>query len=166
MAKFNYYSISKEEKNKILNELYFMAGSLKNKEQIINFFNDILTKSELIMLARRIQIARMLIEGQSYWEISRKLKTGIDTIMRVQRWLKDGFGDYIKSLEKISKSEKQKIKQKELREARRDIDPNSLEGLANRYPLYFGLTNFLSKIMSGYGEKIDKKNQKEKKGKK
>jgi len=163
MAKFNHYSISKEDKNKILNELYFVVGSLKNKEQIINFFNDILTKSELIMLARRIQIARMLIEGQSYWQISRKLKTGIDTIMRVQRWLKDGFGDYIKSLEKISKNEQQRIKQKELREARRDIDPNSLEGLANRYPLYFGLTNAISKIMGRYGEKINKENQKRKK---
>ena len=140
MAKFNFYNISKKEKDELLNELYFMVDSLKTKEQIINFFKDILTKSEEVMLARRIKIARMLLEGESYLQISRKLKTGLDTITKVQKWLKDGFGNYVKSLEKMNNKEQQKT---------RDIDPNSLQGLANRYPLYFGLTNTILKTLKG-----------------
>jgi len=138
MAKFNFYNISRKEKDDLLNELYFLVDSLKTKEQIMNFFKDILTKSEEVMLARRIKIARMLLEGESYLQISRKLKTGLDTITKVQKWLKDGFGDYVKSLEKLSKKEQQKI-----------TDPNSLQGLANRYPLYFGLTNTIFKTLKG-----------------
>jgi len=130
MAKFNHYSIPQKEKEKILNEFYFLVGSLKNREQVTNFFKDILTPSEIIMLARRIQIARLLLEGNNYMQISRKLKSGVDTITKVQKWLKEGFGNYVKSLEKITKREKQGIK---------ETDTDSLQGLANRYPLYFGL---------------------------
>lgn len=142
MAKFNFYNISKKEKSELLDELYFVVEFLKSKEQIKNFFKDILTKSEEVMLARRIRIARMLLEGNSCIQISRKLKTGLDTITKVQKWLKDGFGDYVKSLEKLSKKE-------QWRKTRYDADPNSLQGLANRYPLYFGLTNAVVKALKG-----------------
>jgi len=156
MAKFDHYSMPRQEKNKILDEFYFTISCLKNRQQIINFFKDLLTPSEAVMLARRIQIAELLIRGFDYREISKKLKTGVDTIAKVQYWLKDGFGDYIKTLEKVIKREEQKIRQKELKDTRQDVDPNSLQGLANRYPLYWGLTNAIHKIMSGYGEKINK----------
>jgi TrpR-related protein YerC/YecD len=142
MAKFNFYNISKKEKDELLNELYFIINQLNTKEQIVNFFKDILTKSEEVMLARRIRIARMLLEGESCIQISRKLKTGLDTITKVQKWLKDGLGDYVKLLNKISKKTQQKNK---------DIDPNSLQGLANRFPLYFGLTNAVVKTLRGKG---------------
>ncbi len=140
MAKFNFYNISKKEKNELLNELYSIVNQLNTKEQIVNFFKDILTKSEEVMLARRIRIARMLLKGESCIQISRKLKTGFDTITKVQKWLKDGLGDYVKSLDKISKKIEQKNK---------DIDTNSLQGLANRFPLYFGLTNAVVKTLKG-----------------
>ena len=146
MAKFNFYNISKREKDELLDELYFIVESLKTKEQIINFLKDILTKSEEVMLARRIRIARMLLEGNSCIQISRKLKTGLDTITKVQKWLKDGFGNYTKSLEKISKKE-------QWREVKYNTDPNSLQGLANRYPLYFGLTNAILKALKSKSKK-------------
>ena len=100
MAKFDPYSISPKERNKILNEFYSMVSSLRTRQEIINFFKDILTPSEAIMLARRIQIAKMLLQGYDYREIAEDLKTGIDTVAKVQHWLKDGFGGYIKILKK------------------------------------------------------------------
>lgn len=163
MAKFDHYSMPDKEKNKLLSELYSMVSSLKNREQIVNFFKDILTPSERIMLARRIQIARMLLEGYTHIQISRKLKTGIDTITRVQRWLKGGFGDYFKALQRITKAEEQKIKQKEAIEVRTSVNIGSLQDLANRYPLYFGLTNAIYKLMTGYGEKVGRKPDRDKK---
>lgn len=150
MAKFDPYSLSLKERNKVLNEFYSLVSSLRTRGQIINFFKDLLTPSEAVMLARRIQIAKMLLRGDNYEEIKRKLKVGADTIIRVQRWLKGGFGGYIKSLEKVIKREEAREEVK----AMRDADPHSIEGLAYRYPLYFGLTYELYKALkgSGYGE--------------
>lgn len=98
MSKFDPYNLSPKERNKILNEFYSIVTSLKNKGQVINFFKDLLTIGEAVMLARRIQIAKMLLQGYDYREISEKLGTGIDTVTRVQQWLKDGFSDYTKVL--------------------------------------------------------------------
>ncbi len=53
------------------------------------------------MLARRIQIAKLLLKKESYEEIKKKLKVGTSTIINVQRWLKQGHKDYIKFLEKL-----------------------------------------------------------------
>jgi TrpR-related protein YerC/YecD len=150
MSKFDPYKLLPKERNKTLNEFYSIVVSLKTREQIINFFKDLLTASESIMLARRIQIAKMLLQGHGYLEISKELKTGIDTITRVQRWLKNGFGGYIKTLEKVVEKEGAEIRRKEDIEARKNVDPNSLEGLAYRYPLYWGLTHEIYQMLKGY----------------
>lgn len=100
MAKFDPYSVSPKERNKILNEFYSLVTSLRTRQQIINFFRDILTPSEGIMLARRIQIAKLSLQGYGSIEISRKLKTGVDTVAKVQRWLKESSEDYAKILKK------------------------------------------------------------------
>lgn len=148
MAKFDPYSISSKERSKLLDEFYSLVVSLKTKQQIINFFKDLLTPSESVMLARRIQIAKMLLGGDDYEEIRRQLKVGVGTIINVQRWLKDGFGGYMKALEKALKREEAK----EEAEAAKDADPHSIQGLAHNYPLYFGLTYELYKMFKGHGE--------------
>lgn len=158
MGKFDPYSLLPSDRNKLLNEFYSLVISLKSREQVINFFKDLFTPSEAVMFARRIQIAKMLLSGSSYEEIRKKLKVGADTIIRVQRWLKDGFGGYIKALEKVITKEEAEIRHKEDMEARKNIDPNSLEGLAYRYPLYWGLTYEIYKMLKGY--------RKEKRGRK
>lgn len=163
MAKFDLYSLLPQERNKLLNELYTLIVSLKTKEQIISFFKDLLTPSEAVMLARRIQIAKMLLNGDNYEEIRRKLKIGIGTITRVQRWLKAGFGGYTKALEKVIKREEAEIRREENIEADKHIDPNSLEGLAHRYPLYWGLTFHLCRTLKGYGEEKRGRKKMEKK---
>lgn len=161
MAKFDPYSFSSKERDKILDEFYSIVTSLKNKEQTINFFKDLLTPSEAIMLTRRIQIAKLLLQGHDYREIAAKLKTGIDTVAKVQRWLKNGFGGYIKALERIVDEEEYRIRRKENIEASKEVNPNSLEGLANRYPLYWGLTNAIHKMVVGYGDRVGHRDEKD-----
>lgn len=101
MAKLNPYSLSSQERKKLLNKFYSFINSLKTRKQTINFFQDLLTLSEKIMLARRIQIAKLLLKKESYEEIKKKLKVGTSTIISIQRWLKQGHKDYIKFLEKL-----------------------------------------------------------------
>lgn len=124
-----------------LDTLYTAVSSLKSREEVKNFLRDLLTESERVMLGRRIIIAQMLLEENTYLEIKRELGVGIDTITRVHKWLEDDIDGYektVKKLEKILESRQEKIN-------RAYTDPFSFEGLKNRYPLHFFLFNLFDK---------------------
>lgn len=78
-----YYKISKSEIEELLQELCQAIYVLKNPQEIMNFISDLLTKRELIMLSKRIKIAKLLLEGRNYSEIQEFLKVGTSTIARV-----------------------------------------------------------------------------------
>jgi TrpR-related protein YerC/YecD len=64
---------------------------------------DIATHDEVKMLARRLEIARLVNEGHPYLEITHKLGTGTITIGWVKRALaKEGSGFKL-ALEKLKK---------------------------------------------------------------
>lgn len=89
MAKVKIYSIERSEKRRIINELFEVVSSLKTKAEIINFFIGLLTPSEVVMIARRIQIAKMLINEIGYEIIQRELKVSHTTINKVEHWLNE-----------------------------------------------------------------------------
>lgn len=93
-AKVSYNSLSDAEKKKFLGEFYSMVASLKSRDEAKRFFKDLLTLSEVVMISRRIQIAKMLLEGATDVDIKNKLKVGFATITQVNRWLENGFGGY------------------------------------------------------------------------
>lgn len=46
------------------------------------------------MLARRLQVAELLVGGRSYDQIQNKLKVGISTIQSIEGWLEHAARDY------------------------------------------------------------------------
>lgn len=60
----------------------------------IEFFKQLLTESEVVMLGRRMQIARLLLRGFSFPKIARELKVGTSTIRGVHRWLRKRWPEY------------------------------------------------------------------------
>ncbi len=82
-----------------------MVSLLRNRDEVKNFFKDLLTLSEVVMISRRIQAAKMMLEGETYEAISKKLKMSTTTIMQVEKWLNNGFGGY-KNIIKRYKSKK------------------------------------------------------------
>jgi len=60
-----------------------------------------LTDSELIMILRRLQIAKLLLDGGTYFNIKNKLGVGLDTIKRVRYKLDNGSGGYLKFIKKL-----------------------------------------------------------------
>ena len=125
-----------------LDILYTAVSSLSSREEVKKFLRDLLTESERIMMGRRIIIAQRLLEDKSYLEIKRELGVGMDTIIRVHRWLEDdidGYEKVVKKLEKVFES----------RQEKRDkayLDPFSFEGLKKRYPLHFFLFNLFDDL--------------------
>lgn len=103
MAKFQIDKISKEERYKIIGEFYDIVANLKNKNDVFGFFMGLLTPSEALMFARRIQVAIMLLKEESYDNIKKKLGVGDSTIAAVARWLSgdnDGFKIHIEKHKK------------------------------------------------------------------
>jgi len=88
MAKVKVHSLSREERQKIIEDFFCLVLRLKTKDEVLHFFVGLLTSSEAVMLARRIQIAKLLIDRKNTQEmIRRQLKVSFQTIQKVDQWL-------------------------------------------------------------------------------
>jgi TrpR-related protein YerC/YecD len=73
---------------------------LRSREECRRFLRDLCTLGELEALVHRWQIARLLEEGNSYLEISDRVRTSTATVTRVAHWLRHGAGGYEIALER------------------------------------------------------------------
>jgi len=135
-----YHELSEFQKRKYLGEFYSMISLLRTRDEVKKFFKDLLTLSEVVMISRRLQIAKMLLEGHTYEEIQKNLKAATATIYQVERWLNHGFGGYKDVIKRYKKKEVKKTKKgKEI------ITPFTLSHIRRKYPLHFLLLNLLKK---------------------
>jgi TrpR-related protein YerC/YecD len=140
MSRVNPRFINQSEKMKYLDLLWTSIAGLQGRDEVKNFFKDLLSESEAIMLARRIQIAKMLLENKKYEEIVNQLHVGEDTVGKVQQWLTSGFGGYKKVIESFEGVLKKKVRAKE-----KGSLPYSFGWLKKKYPLHFLLFNLIDK---------------------
>lgn len=70
-----------------LNNFWNLITLLEDKEQVKNFLKDLLTPTEMKMLAKRIQIAKMLLEGYDYRAIRNYVKVTDTTIAKISNIL-------------------------------------------------------------------------------
>lgn len=145
MSRVNLKSIDSNSKMKYLDLLWTSISQLETREETKHFFKDLLSESEAIMLARRIEIAKRLLDGESFDNIIRELKVGKDTIGRVQRWLVSGFGGY----EKAVNGFKKEVDRRFSRPSKTNKNaPYSFNWIKQKYPLHFLLFNLLSSSKS------------------
>lgn len=134
----------KQERNKLLREFWTTLALMESLEEIQNFFRDLLSETEAIMLARRLKIARLIYAGYSYDEIEKELHTSATTIASVHAWLDGGFGGYINGIAKLQKElERQQMLHDKKEKAK---EPFSFERLKQKYPLHFLLFNAADEI--------------------
>jgi len=139
-GKVKYNDLSEFEKKKYLGEFYSMVALLKDREEVKNFLKDLLTLSEVVMLSRRIQIAKMLLEENTQEEIRKKLKVGFSTINQVERWVNNGFGGYKKIIKKYQKEYPNKTEFEKYGHT-----PFSKEWIRKKFPLHYLLADLLDK---------------------
>lgn len=71
-------------------ELFFRSlSSLNSSQAAAEFFTDILTDTEQVMIAKRYTIAVLLTKGYSQTRIKQTLKVSYTTIGTVAGWLKN-----------------------------------------------------------------------------
>lgn len=110
--RFEPEKIKRSKRKEVLAEFYKAVTLIEDYEEAKLFFKDLLTAKETIMLARRLQVATMLIDKFSYQEIKDILKVGLTTIADVQKWLNLGGAGYRKIIERLKKIESKKFKEK------------------------------------------------------
>lgn len=87
-------SMGKSVRTKAVSELFEAVLTLKEEEECFDFFEDVCTVNELLSLAQRFEVAKMLKEGHTYMEVAEKTGASTATISRVNRSLnygKDGY---------------------------------------------------------------------------
>jgi len=84
------------EKDKKL--LVVTLRKLKSSKDLSNFIDDLLTEEEILDLAQRIKIAKLILDGKTYDEIAEKVKTSTSTVSKIGQIIKYGKGGLNKTL--------------------------------------------------------------------
>jgi len=88
-------------KSRELDELFNAILSLESIDECYNFFDDVCTINELMAIAQRFEVARLLLEGKNYVAISKESGASSATISRVNRCLSFGNGGYKMALSRL-----------------------------------------------------------------
>jgi TrpR-related protein YerC/YecD len=88
-------------RGKELDQLFQAVLSLKDLEECYRFFDDLCTINEIQSLAQRLDVARMLREGNTYHKIETETGASTATISRVKRCLNFGNDTYEMVLQRV-----------------------------------------------------------------
>ncbi len=101
MSKVIPTNISKSEREKLKKILFTKISKFRSLKESGDFLNDLLTESELVMIIRRLQIAKMLLGEFPYYQIRNSLGVGYDTIKTVRHKLDTGSGGYLRFIKQL-----------------------------------------------------------------
>lgn len=144
----NSKSLSKEEVGKLFYRLCLAISKTKNEKEAADFLRDLLSYPEAEMIAKRLKIAEMLLEGNNYEDIRSELRVGNGTVARVKEWLDISGGGYRKVIEKI------KGKKVSDRSESPIIDVGTIR---KKYPMYYWPEIVLEDIIKNSNQKQKRK---------
>jgi TrpR-related protein YerC/YecD len=87
-----------------LDQFFDAILQLKSRDECYQFFDDVATMNEIQSLSQRLQVAKMLYEGNTYNEIEQETKASTATISRVRRCLDYGSDGYKTVLSRMTES--------------------------------------------------------------
>lgn len=91
MTKLSVKKLSDDKMGLLIEQLWRAFASLKSKDEVHAFLHDILTRTEVQMLAKRLQVVMMLEEGMKYEQIKDALNISEATISKIANW-RQAFG--------------------------------------------------------------------------
>ena len=84
--------MAKTIKTDAVEDLFEAIMTLKDKDEFYSFFEDICTTNEILSIAERFEVAKLLYQNNTYIEIAKKTGASTATISRVNRFLNSGNG--------------------------------------------------------------------------
>ncbi len=94
--------MNKKIKTEAVDHLFKAILSLKDLDECYMFFEDVCTINEILSLAQRYEVARMLREKKTYLDIAERTGASTATISRVNRSLNYGNDGYDMTFERLS----------------------------------------------------------------
>lgn len=91
----------KQDYEETLEELYRAILAIDNLDDCRAFFSDLFTKQELINFSQRLQVAKLLLQGDTYNQIRGQIAVSSSTITRINTELRFGSGGYQRILERM-----------------------------------------------------------------
>lgn len=128
MPRLSSISIEAKRMGYFISNLWNIFSLIESREETIIFLKELLTPTEIRMLAKRIQIAKMLLEGYKYDDIIPHVRVTTGTISSVNNQLQFGDGGYIKIIERLIKIEQKRQREYERRGERRILYHKPLGG--------------------------------------
>ncbi|PIR97094.1 MAG: hypothetical protein COT91_03255 [Candidatus Doudnabacteria bacterium CG10_big_fil_rev_8_21_14_0_10_41_10] len=110
MTKVSRKPFPDQKTGKFIEEFWRAVTLLETKDEVRAFSRDILTHTERQMLAKRLQIAKLLHQGADYVYIKKEVGVSDTTIGTVSRWLHEVGDGYRIAIERLLASSKKKGK--------------------------------------------------------
>ena len=93
-----------QDHDEIIEELYRAVLTMETLDDCRAFFDDLFTKQELINFSQRFQVAKLLLQGDTYNQIRDQIAVSSSTITRINTELRFGSGGYRRILERMEPS--------------------------------------------------------------
>ncbi|MDO4522659.1 MAG: YerC/YecD family TrpR-related protein [Eubacteriales bacterium] len=97
--------MNKKIRTEAVEHLFEAVLELKDMEECFRFFEDVCTVNELLSMAQRFEVAKMLTENNTYLEIAEKTGASTATISRVNRSLNYGSDGYEMVFSRLKKNQ-------------------------------------------------------------
>ncbi|MBQ8324151.1 MAG: helix-turn-helix domain-containing protein [Clostridia bacterium] len=91
--------------SKETDDLIKAITELNTVEECYTFFEDVCTIKEIIEIAQRLRVAKLLDSGLSYQAISKETGASTATISRVSKCLEYGNGGYRAAIQRLKEGE-------------------------------------------------------------
>lgn len=147
--KFNFEKIkrveklSRKEQESLVFDLVQALVLAKSVSDVALFLQDLLTKSEMKILAKRLRIAKLLLAGMTYEQIENQLHVSHSTVAKIAIWLSERGDGFRKIIENLPQ-------QKDIKSWEEFSDWDRFK---RRYSLYFWPELLLEEIVKNASQK-------------
>lgn len=105
MGVFNLENYNSKLKSDEMDELFRAMLLLENVDECYRFFEDICTINELLSMAQRLSIAKLLKENRKWTEIEKETYASSATISKVSKCMNYGPSGYTMILDRLKSAE-------------------------------------------------------------
>ena len=102
MARVSKIKLDKSLENEIFKQFWYSLGQINNLDKSSDFFSDLLSVTEKLMLAKRFAIAVLLTRGKPTTDIHKTIHVSYTAIGSVSAWIKNARPETKKLLSRIS----------------------------------------------------------------
>lgn len=141
--------LSKKEQESLIFDLIYALTKSKNLNEAGLFLQDLLTKKEAETLSKRLRIAKLLIGGMTYQEISQQLYVSHGTVAKIAVWLAEKGDGFRRIIEKLPKKNSEKNTA--------DINSFDWNKFKRKHSLYFWPELLLEEVMKSANKRNKEK---------